>query len=214
MNSTSATETRIVQNVKSRANSQSGFFVALLLFLGGCLVGAPYYTTLESGSLTPTGMAGWIMLVVASMIERTRRLRRPKDPMMGLLILFFLWTCFSFLVTLLTGLDMLPAVKSNFKTYYLLSFIVVGLLLAEGKADSFSWFLQGVKWVSLLACLAIWYLYFTSGVFTTWDLWTGRRLGRTFMPGLGNPSVGTFGFGSGSQPVRFSTISDVAAQTP
>ena len=177
--------TGIVPNVKSRDSSRSGFFDVFLLFLGGCLIGAPFYATIESGSLTLTGMAGWIMIAVASCLGSAKRLRWHIDLMIGLIILFFLWTCFSFFSNCLTDLDMLPAFTSNLKTYYLLSFIIVGLLLAGGRADSFSWVFQGVKWINFLVCLAIWYLYFTAGIFTTWDLWTGRVLGREFIPGWG-----------------------------
>jgi O-antigen ligase len=185
MNSAFTGQTWIVPNVKSRDSSRSGFFVVFLLFLGGCLIGVPYYATIESGSLTPTGMAGWIVIAVASWLGRAKRIRWHNDLVIGLIILFFLWTWFSFFFNCLTDLDMLPAFTSNLKTYYLLSFIIVGLLLAGGRADSFSWVFQGVKWINFLVCLAIWYLYFTSGIFTTWDLWTGRVLGREFMPGWG-----------------------------
>lgn len=180
----------VVPNVIAGTRLRSGFFGALL-FLGGCLIGAPYYAkvdsgNIESGSVTPTGMVGWIVLFMASWLFRTGRLRLFKDSiLLALVLLFFIWTWISFLVAALSGLDVLPAFISNLKTHYLLSFVLVGLLLAGSRVDSFSWFLQGVKWINLLVCFVIWYVYLTSGIFTSWDLWTGRILGRELMPGWG-----------------------------
>lgn len=190
-------QTGIVYKGKYRNTSRSGFFVAFFLFLGGCLIGVPYYAMIEIGSLTLTGMAGWIMIAAASWLGRAKRIQWHNDLMIVLITLFVLWTCFSFLYNCLIGLEMLPAFISNLKTYYLLSFIIVGLLLAGGRENSLSWVFQGVKWVNFLICPAIWYLYFTSGIFSTWDLWTGRLLGREFIPGWGTQvsTLLVFGFG-------------------
>lgn len=163
-----------------RKESES-HLITLMFFLGGGLITAPYYFVLEGGSLSITGMIGWLILVGTILLSRTKPLKIFKDNIITLLFLLFVWVNLSWFSSLMVhNLDMLPAFTSNLKTFYLISFVFLGWRMYTLSEKAFWFFCQGIKWVNLLSCFFIWYLFYRTGIWASGDLWVGRGIGREF----------------------------------
>lgn len=161
----------------------------LLLFLGGGLMGIPYYYPTELGAVAVFGALGGFVLFATGVgsVKKGNAVKR-NDPLLGLLLMFLIWMQISTFIIVFEGTY--PAANglvSGLKTIYVLGFAYLGLHLWRLSSLSLSWVLDGIRWVNLFVASVVFLTYVQADLFRTWDLMGIRIFVAERFPHMGWP---------------------------